>query len=259
MSSQSINFDRAADYYDTTRGFPPGIDDKVMDFVARAAALQNSARLLEIGVGTGRIALPLSRHVGAICGVDISRGMMARLRERQRGEPVFPIQGDASALPFPGRSFDAVVIVHVLHLVADAGRVLGEAARVLKARGQLIHCFHNHENEPRMQALADAWRAHAPGNLHTNYKQVQQSLDEAGWRPVQETDYRYPLPTTPGEFVERISKRQWSSTWQFDEETLQPALAAMQEVIETHFGGSPDTVVENEGCFRIQLLALPEA
>lgn len=71
-------------------------DDSATPLVELLTALHPdpSAGTLEIGVGTGRIALPLSERVGAITGVDISESMLERLQERNLGGAVTAIQGD---------------------------------------------------------------------------------------------------------------------------------------------------------------------
>ncbi|HJW36741.1 MAG TPA: hypothetical protein VJ769_08885, partial [Actinomycetes bacterium] len=56
----SVTFDRAAGFYDESRGLRPEVSELVADRAEEAVG--PAARLLEIGVGTGRIALPLHRR-----------------------------------------------------------------------------------------------------------------------------------------------------------------------------------------------------
>src|SRR5688572_20579591 len=107
MTSESVKFDRAVEYYDDTRGFPSEVEPKVGEFLAKIGNLNVQSRLLEIGIGTGRIALPLARHVQQIYGIDLSRPMMQRLQKKQTTEQIALVEGDARSLPFPDRSFDA--------------------------------------------------------------------------------------------------------------------------------------------------------
>ena len=86
---QSINFDRAAQYYDDTRGFPPGVDQDVAKTIARAGQLTTASRELEFGVRTGRIALPLANYVASVHGLDLARPMMLRLRAKQTDEAIY--------------------------------------------------------------------------------------------------------------------------------------------------------------------------
>ena len=127
-----VGFDRAAEYYDATRGFPPGVEHRVADLIAETAALTPDACVLEVGVGTGRIARPLARRVRGVVGVDISGAMMKRL-QAQRGHAaetgwIELALADAARLPFPDDSFDAAIGVHVFHLIPNWREVLSELA-----------------------------------------------------------------------------------------------------------------------------------
>ena len=129
---QSISFDRAAGYYDQTRGFPPGIGDEVA--AAAVDLIGPSARILEIGIGTGRIARPMLARGYSITGVDLSRNMMGRLLEAVPAGGASPalVEADATRLPLPPAVFDAVVSVHVFHLIAGWREALAEARRCLR-------------------------------------------------------------------------------------------------------------------------------
>lgn len=85
---------------------------------------------LEIGIGTGRFAGPLSIE----WGIDPAWEMLLRARERG----VKGIRGEGEALPFNSRSFDYVVMVTVLCFLSSPGKVVEEAHRVLKEGGRLI-------------------------------------------------------------------------------------------------------------------------
>lgn len=73
MTQDSVIFNQAATFYDQTRGFPPGEDQAIAAFLAQCAGLTHESRVLEIGIGTGRIALPLAAHTGPLYGVDLAR------------------------------------------------------------------------------------------------------------------------------------------------------------------------------------------
>ena len=83
--------------------------------------------MLDVGVGTGRFALPLSEKRLRIVGVDISAPMMRQARRKGLGDLV---RADARRLPFPDCAFDAVLIVRLLRLVDDWIRVVHEIGRV---------------------------------------------------------------------------------------------------------------------------------
>jgi SAM-dependent methyltransferase len=132
----SVSFDRAAGYYDQTRSLP----DELMDvLVARIVAeLPPDGRCLEIGVGTGRIALPLMRRGVDVTGVDISMEMLRRLREKSRSGAVKIAIADATRLPFADGNFAGAVAAHVLHLIPGWRMALDELQRVLRPGGVLL-------------------------------------------------------------------------------------------------------------------------
>ncbi len=119
-------FDLVAPYYDSTRKAP---SEEAMSAVAEA--LEGAHDVLEGGLGTGRYALLLEARGFRMTGADISRGMLARAREKGIDRVLL---ADLHHLPFPDGSFDAGLIIHVLQLVPDPVRVLGELARVARHR-----------------------------------------------------------------------------------------------------------------------------
>ena len=56
----TVSFDRAAGYYDATRGLPADVQEALTEVLAHE--LEGKGPCLEVGVGTGRIALPLHRR-----------------------------------------------------------------------------------------------------------------------------------------------------------------------------------------------------
>jgi SAM-dependent methyltransferase len=135
----SIAFDRAAGYYDESRGIPPEVEEQAADRVE--AAVGPAGRLLEVGVGTGRVSLPLHRRGRDLVGVDLSGPMLDRYRAKAAAAGLPPpvvLRGDATRLPFRDACVDAVLEVHVLHLVLDWELALAEARRVLAPGGVVL-------------------------------------------------------------------------------------------------------------------------
>jgi SAM-dependent methyltransferase len=137
---QSISFDRAADYYDATRALPD--DARVALAEVLAAELAGRGPCLEIGVGTGRIALPLHDRGIPLAGADIAPAMLRRLVRNAGGRQPFPLlRADATRLPLSGASFGAVLASHVLHLIPRWEAAVDEAMRVLRPGGALLADF----------------------------------------------------------------------------------------------------------------------
>src|SRR2546423_12027832 len=136
-SSGSVSFDRAAGFYDSSRSHSPEVEARVNDLLS--GELAGRGCCLEIGVGTGRIALPLHRSGIPIVGVDISSKMVDRLVEKAGGRPPFPLAlADATALPFGDGTFGAAIAAHVFHLIPPWRQGVAELARVVRPGGVVV-------------------------------------------------------------------------------------------------------------------------
>ncbi len=121
-----LSFDRIAAIYDETRGLAPRAMARVLAVLVDQ--LQGK-RVLEVGVGTGRYAVPLQKSGIRVVGVDISRKMVEFGLAKGLRDVVF---ADAARLPFVSESFDVATTNHVLHLIPDWRDVLTEIARVTR-------------------------------------------------------------------------------------------------------------------------------
>lgn len=256
--SQSVNFDRASDFYDKTRGFPPEVEPMVGQFIAQAGNLQPTDTLLEIGIGTGRVALPLAFHVGQIVGADISLQMMQQLRRKQKDEYISLVQADALVLPFPDKLFDAGVIVHVLHLVADAEAVLREMARVLKPGAKLLHCNSRFPDRGGIERLANIWGdSGASGRVTRRYNRIAELYDMLGWQMVGKHAYEFTRFTTPDEYIAHVEQRIWSSTWQMNDAEIADIVQRLKAAVEQDFGGHYNVQIDVQSAFEVTVYTPP--
>ena len=133
-------------------------------------------RLLDVAGGTGDVAIRYARASGpsataVLC--DISPEMIEvgrrRVAKADLGSRITFAMGNAEALPFPNKSFDAYTIAFGIRNVTHIDRALSEAFRVLKTGGRFlclefsqvevpildkIYDFHSFEVIPRLGALA---------------------------------------------------------------------------------------------------------
>jgi ubiquinone/menaquinone biosynthesis C-methylase UbiE len=116
------NFDRLAPTWDSLR-----VTERYLSPMqtALAAVEPPPARILDVGTGTGGGArLSAARWPGAeIVGVDLSAAMIAEARTRATSEHERYEVADASALPFPGGSFDLVTLVNMIPFYDELARV----------------------------------------------------------------------------------------------------------------------------------------
>ena len=124
--------------------------------VADAAGVGRGARVLDVGCGTGALTLAVAERVGpggTAVGLDLNPGMLAVARTKPAR--IEWVEAPAEALPFPDRSFDAVVSQFALMFFADRVAALREMWRVLRPDGRLaVAVCDAVERSPGYAALA---------------------------------------------------------------------------------------------------------
>jgi len=118
--------------------------------VVRSLDIEPGARVLELGVGTGLSldAYPLHCH---LTGIDLAPDMLERAQDkvnRNGWRHVTLEQGDAQNLRFDDDSFDYVMAFHVVSVVPDAQRLMGEAQRVCRPGGVIAIINHFRSAHP---------------------------------------------------------------------------------------------------------------
>jgi SAM-dependent methyltransferase len=115
--------ERVAARYDESSAdmFEPAVVDPAVDFLAELAG---GGRALELGIGTGRIALPLTRRGVSVHGIDLSRAMVARLREKPRGDEIGVTIGDFATTAVDGVFSVAYLVFNtIMNLTTQEGQV----------------------------------------------------------------------------------------------------------------------------------------
>ena len=105
--------ERVAARYDESAAdmFDPAVVDPALDVLA---GLAGDGRALELGIGTGRIALPLAARGVSVHGIDLSRAMTARLRGKPGGDRIGVTIGDFSTARVDGRFALAYVVFNTI-------------------------------------------------------------------------------------------------------------------------------------------------
>jgi len=170
-------FDRTADIYDETR---EPLTEEAVDKAALILSRDGCRRILEVGVGTGRIAKPLMGRSFELVGVDFSRGMLAKA-QRKGVEDL--VMGEANHLPFDDKTFDAAVLAHVLHLLESPAETFGKLTRV--ARNEIIAFVRKRDDS------SPAFGAEEILGLRDTFREVAEEMG-------------YALPPRAGDWRERF-------------------------------------------------------
>lgn len=131
---------------------------RARDQVLAGARLAEGQTVLDVGAGTGLLALAARSKVGPsgrVVALDISKGALTECvrlarRARRATAPLVPVVGDATRLPLPSGTIDCVMTRSVLMHVNDKALAIAEMSRVLKPDGA-VSLF---------EAIADVARRH---------------------------------------------------------------------------------------------------
>src|SRR5690606_13553239 len=134
------DYDPAA-YGDDCAGFYDQLYPRLpAPVLSRLLELAGGHPVLDLGVGTGRVAIPVARSGREVWGVDASQAMLQRLRERAAGLPVTAVHVDLAHFLLPQRFGLIVSMVNTLALLPpqDQQACLHRAAAHLRDDGRLL-------------------------------------------------------------------------------------------------------------------------
>jgi ubiquinone/menaquinone biosynthesis C-methylase UbiE len=267
-ASSIKSFDRVAGIYDATRGIPPGeaatIAGGIADLLGEVPGAGRK-RALEVGVGTGRIAVPLAAAGVDVVGFDVSRLMLEQLvRKRPR---VGALLAEATRPPFRQRSFEAALFVHVLHLLPDPEAALRATLPLVRPGGLLMHSRSGgrRPGDPRTEVDAAIFeaiersageRASAEGRHARGREAFDRVLGEAGASFETVSLAGWTETVTPGELVREVAERVHSMSWAVSDAELPRAVENVGRRLERRFG-PPGTPIEVPVEFMLQVARLP--
>jgi SAM-dependent methyltransferase len=202
MPGEDGYFDeRIAARYDESSAemFDPAIVDSVVDFLA---GLAGSGRALEFGIGTGRIALPLSGRGVPVHGIELSRAMAARLREKPSADRIEVTIGDFARTSVGG-AFSLVYLVFntIMNLTTQAEQVacFRNAATHLEPGG----CFVIEVGVPELRRLppGETHRVFAAGESYWGIDEIDVATQGLTSHHVEIVDGRLERFSAPYRYV----------------------------------------------------------
>lgn len=130
-----------------------------MNILSEALDHKTSLEVLDLGTGTGALALLLAEMNHKVVGIDLSEKMLARAREKARGACLkadFKI-GDAESPPFEKEAFDVIVSRHLLWTLPNPERAVDHWQNLLKPGGRVVIIDGNFGKSKRT-FLQEMWR-----------------------------------------------------------------------------------------------------
>ena len=170
MNTENKWIPKNADFYDSDVNSEEGIYQErykdVLDLVVVRACVKPNNCVLDIGTGTGQLALRFSaRRDCKVTGLDPSSAMLAKAAENAKNLKInnvdFILQPSSFlSIPFENNSFDAVVTTNAFHHVKpeDKLKAVSEMVRVLKNKGRIVIGDSMFINQTEMKTALEKWK-----------------------------------------------------------------------------------------------------
>ncbi len=112
---------------------------KATSELVKLCKIRKGNKVLEVGCGVGLTSVYLAKKGCKVTGIDISKGMIRKAKERAEKKKVKIefLVADAQKLPFGNSVFDAVICESVMAFIPDKKRAMKEFARVVKRGGHV--------------------------------------------------------------------------------------------------------------------------
>jgi SAM-dependent methyltransferase len=219
---------------------------RVRDRVLAGARLRRHVSVLDVGAGTGLLAVEAGRRVGGsarVIALDISTAALAECA--RAGIALDRIAGDAVALPLPDRCVDVVVMRSVLIYVTDKARAASECHRVLRPGGRVslfepINSQYKFfadvdlsDLEPARSRVLDHWHRGAdPGGAMGGFdeRDLVGHFVDAGFETVELTH----------EIVHRRTRARAADVWASLTMRPNPNMASYEEAAREVLGSAAD-------------------
>ena len=247
-------FDDLAENYDRTRGGESRGEEYAADLDALLPP--DEGPILEVGVGTGVVALGLAKRGRPVVGLDISLPMLRRARDRLGGRVV---ASDALLMAIAGSSVAHAVSVWVVHSVGDPVRLFEEVARVIRPGGLYLVCTTQRaapdDDQGRileeMAARVDVLRR-APRPRRVTSEEVEMWAAAAGFEGTR-LERERSWWSRPAEEIEAIRLRQWPAMRELDETSIEEATRPALDTLRA----LPDEPVVRRAIAELLVLRAP--
>lgn len=231
-------FDHTVDFYDETRGLSRDASRATIDLLS--TWMRGYRRVLEVGVGTGLLALPLAERGFRVDGIDLSEPMLQRLRDKRPVSRIGLAVSDATRLPFRSDSFDGAYLRHVLHLIPDWQAALSEVVRVVCPGGRLLASITDYSGlyeEVQQRFLLEAGDLPLAVGLPPNDAgSLVRSMTDLGARGRQLPPVRGRRVLTLNRFLHHIERGHYTWTWPASEHERLHAVRRLRSWLHQRFG-----------------------
>lgn len=205
--------------------------------------MPRDATVIDIGAGTGRVAIALASKGVQLIAVDPALPMLQTMQRKSGEGLVLAVAAEGTCLPFCSNMADAVVLARLLYLVADWRGVLREAKGVLRQGGILFHEWGNGDAseawvQVREKARSLFQEAGVADPFHPGARsegEVDSCLRDLGFHRRERIEAGAGPTITLGDFLNKIQSGEFSYVWNVPKDVQDCCLPQLRCWCESKF------------------------
>jgi len=237
--SERVDFSANSKIYDHRHG------DVISDQVAQTLVshLRRDAIIIDVGAGTGRVALALASNGFQVVAVDPAIPMLQTMQRKSGEALVLAVAAEGTRLPFRKNSADAIVLARLVYLVADWQRLLREAREVLRHGGILFHEWGNGDaGEAWVQVREKARSLFQEAGVETPFHpgarseiEVESCLLDLGFHRREQIEAGVGPAITLADFLNKMQSGEFSYIWNVPKNAQDFCLPQLRRWCESKF------------------------
>ena len=236
---QRVDFSPNSNIYDHRHGAV--ISDQLAQTLTNR--VRRGATIIDIGAGTGRVAIALAGKGFQVIAVDPAVPMLQVMQRKSGEEVVLAVSAEGTRLPFRRKSADAIVLARLLYLVEDWQGLLREGKEILRQGGILFHEWGNGDpDEAWVQVREKARSLLEDAGVETPFHpgarsevQVDSFLRDLGFHRKEQIEAGTGPTITLADFLNRIQSGEFSYVWNVPQNIQDSCLPQLKRWCESKF------------------------
>ncbi len=231
---KKADYSKIAEVYDKGRYLSEKNIDLWLGIISRLSGAGEGARLLDLGCGTGRFAIPIAKKLHyKVTGADSSEKMLAKAREKDTGGLAKWDLEDAQSLTYPDKSYDIVFMSFLLHHCEDPAGVIRECQRILNERGVILvrhSLMELTRNDPEHTFFPESLALNKTRTIPL--KALERWLREAGFSRIISEEIVQQTYTSGAARLESVRLKNTSSLTMIPQEAFERGVRKLKKYIE---------------------------
>jgi ubiquinone/menaquinone biosynthesis C-methylase UbiE len=233
---KKADYSKIAAFYDKGRALSEQIIDLWLNAISRLSKAHEGSRLLDLGCGTGRFAIPLAAKLRVkVTGADFSQEMLEKAKEKDTAKLVKWDKQDAQNLTYPDNSFDVVFMSHLLHHCDNPDKVIRDCWRVLSKHGLILvrhGAIEQIRNDPEHTFFPEALTVDKARIF--SLRQMEGCLKEAGFSNIVSEEITQQTYRSGADHLERVKLKNTSTLTLIPQDAFERGARQLEEYITNH-------------------------